>query len=279
MINSILVIVGTIIGAGFASGKEIYTFFVVHGQYGLLGLILSVFIISLIIYKTLKIIITYNISSYSTFINTISPRLPFIDAVFCNIINIFLLISFIVMVAGFSAYFSQQYSLPHMFGALIITSLSFITLSKNIDGIIKINKFFIPCLIFIIILLGLKNLDKFNTFCFNYNYTQYNWIISSIIYASYNLIVIFPLLISLRNQIRNLHTAKIIAVNVCSILFLISLILFYLLNLYFAQIKTLDLPTIYISAKFGLFYKYSFSIVILRINFYNSYFKRLQSFI
>lgn len=35
MINSILVIIGTIIGAGFASGKEIFTFFNVYGLYGL----------------------------------------------------------------------------------------------------------------------------------------------------------------------------------------------------------------------------------------------------
>lgn len=34
MINSILVIIGTIIGAGFASGKEIFTFFNVYGVFG-----------------------------------------------------------------------------------------------------------------------------------------------------------------------------------------------------------------------------------------------------
>lgn len=35
------VIIGTIIGAGFASGKEIYTFFNIYGPKGFLGLIIS----------------------------------------------------------------------------------------------------------------------------------------------------------------------------------------------------------------------------------------------
>lgn len=263
MINSILVILGTIIGAGFASGKELYTFFIIHGVYGLFGLAISVLIIGLIIYTSLKIIITNNINSYSQFINTISPRLYFIDAVFCNIINIFLLITFIVMVSGFSAFFAQQYNMPHIFGALIISILSFFTLMKNITGIIKINKFFIPCLIFLIMLIGIKNINNYNPFRFNYSYSKLNWIISSVLYASYNLIVIFPLLISLKNQIKTPCTSKMVAIIVSSILLLISLILFYLLNLYFVYIKNLDLPTIYISSQYGLIYKYSFSIVIL----------------
>ena len=35
------VIIGTIIGAGFASGKEIYTFFNIYKVEGLIGLIIS----------------------------------------------------------------------------------------------------------------------------------------------------------------------------------------------------------------------------------------------
>lgn len=35
------VIIGTIIGAGFASGKEIYTFFSIYGINGLWGILLS----------------------------------------------------------------------------------------------------------------------------------------------------------------------------------------------------------------------------------------------
>ncbi len=39
MLNAVFVIIGTIIGAGFASGKEIFTFFNIYGGYGILGYI------------------------------------------------------------------------------------------------------------------------------------------------------------------------------------------------------------------------------------------------
>ena len=48
------VIIGTIIGAGFASGQEIYIFFNRYGIQGLLGLILSMILIGIITHKTFK---------------------------------------------------------------------------------------------------------------------------------------------------------------------------------------------------------------------------------
>ena len=68
MFNAILVIIGTIIGAGFASGKEIFTFFNSYGYYGFLGLLISEVIIGFVIYKAFYIIINYNIKSYSEFV-------------------------------------------------------------------------------------------------------------------------------------------------------------------------------------------------------------------
>lgn len=63
MLNSVFVIIGTIIGAGFASGREILTFFNVYNWYGFLGLIFSEIIIGFVIYKSFRIIINYNINT------------------------------------------------------------------------------------------------------------------------------------------------------------------------------------------------------------------------
>lgn len=58
------VIIGTIIGAGFASGKEIYTFFCTNGLYGFFSLCLSNFLIGIILYISFKFIFVNNIESY-----------------------------------------------------------------------------------------------------------------------------------------------------------------------------------------------------------------------
>ena len=49
-------IIGALIGAGFASGQEIYLFFYRFGKNGLYGIILCSLIFGFIIYKTLSIL-------------------------------------------------------------------------------------------------------------------------------------------------------------------------------------------------------------------------------
>jgi len=263
MLNSVFVIIGTIIGAGFASGKEIFTFFSVHYFWGLIGLIISELLIGIVIFKVFSIIIKYNISSYSAFIKKVLPNSNFINSVVCNIINIFLFISFIVMVAGFSAYFSQEFNISYIWGAITICLLSFFTFLKNINGIIKINTYFIPFLIFIILLLGFKNLHCFTSL--EYTPFAYNisWLLDALLYASYNLIITIPILITLGKYINTLSKAKIVSFVVVFLLLIIAITIFLLLNYYYNDIKTVELPIVNIASKLGSTYKYICGFVIL----------------
>ena len=63
------VIIGTLIGAGFALGQEVYTFFFSYGINGILGIIISSLIIGYTIYKTFKIIEKNNIKNYKEFLD------------------------------------------------------------------------------------------------------------------------------------------------------------------------------------------------------------------
>ena len=263
MINSIFVIIGTVIGAGFASGKEIFTFFNVYGMYGFLGLLFSEIFMGFVIYKTLTIIINFDITSYSDFIDKVITKSRFLNSVICNIINIFLLISFIVMVAGFSAYFKQELNISYIIGAALIAVLCFFTFLRNIDGIVKVNKYFIPFLISIILLLGFKNLSCFSYFNYYTSVTYYNWFVSAILYSSYNLIILFPILISLKEYIKNRHTAKMVSIVTTFFLLLMAITLFCLLNYYFMDIKNIELPIVFISSKLGGLFKYICGFVIL----------------
>ena len=65
ILKVVLVIIGTLIGAGFASGKEIYVFFNKYGSCGLYGMILSGIILSLVIYKVLKLTKNNKIDEYN----------------------------------------------------------------------------------------------------------------------------------------------------------------------------------------------------------------------
>ena len=96
ILKTVCVIIGTIIGAGFASGQEVYIFFFSHGIKGLIGIIISSVIIGLIIYISLKIIKYENIQNYDEFLKNLIRNKKIKD--FADIlINIFILISFYII--------------------------------------------------------------------------------------------------------------------------------------------------------------------------------------
>ncbi len=67
----LLVIIGTLIGAGFASGKEIYIFFFKYGNMGLIGLLISCLLIGITTYIVFKIVNKRNIKSYEELLSVI----------------------------------------------------------------------------------------------------------------------------------------------------------------------------------------------------------------
>lgn len=257
------VIIGTIIGAGFASGKEIYTFFCVYGTSGLFGILISNFIIGLVIYLTFKIITENSIKTYGDFISYLVGPKKILNYTINNIMNIFLLISFIVMVSGFGAYFKQEFNISATFGAIIISLLAFFTFFKDINGIVKINTYLIPILIFLIVLLGFKE----NVFSFDIHVLPYvsgfSWLLKSILYASYNSIVLIPIIINLQNLITNKRQIKYIILFTLLIMIIMSCIIYIVLNFHLTEIRNIDIPIVYITSKFGNVYKYLYGLVIL----------------
>lgn len=191
-------------------GQEIYTFFNKYGVKGLIGLIFSMFLISYIIYKTFKIGLRMKTNTYQNFLIDILPyklkENKILVLTINNIINLFLLISFNIMVAGFSTYFFQELSFPKLIGGVLIAIISFITFFKGIDGVIKINTYLIPSLIVLIIFLGIKKIETIGII--KENIKSLYWIISGVLYASYNSITLIPILISLREELDNKKEAR-----------------------------------------------------------------------
>ncbi len=148
----VFVLIGTLIGAGFASGQEVYIFFFLYGIKGIIGIIISSCLIGTIIYKTFKLIYKKNINNYKEFLDFLIKNKKIKNI--ANItINIFILISFYVMIAGFGAYLNQEFKLNTIFGSGILAILCYIIFKKNINGFVKVNEILIPILILVIIFM------------------------------------------------------------------------------------------------------------------------------
>lgn len=233
---------------------------------GLIGIFISILLMSYIIYKTLKIVLENDVNNYEEFVTNIMPyrvrENKILRFTINNIINIFLLISFNIMVAGFATYFMQELNIPKLYGAILIAILTFITLSNNIDGVIKINTYLIPIIILLISFLGINEIEFIQIANGEKNNSMY-WILSSILYASYNSITLIPILISLKNKVKKNKEAFLITISVAIIMLILSIIIFLLMNTFIKEIKGVEIPIVYIANGLGKRTKYIYGLVIL----------------
>ena len=265
VLKVVFVIIGTLIGAGFASGQEIYVFFYSFGIKGIYGLLISSIIIGLTIYSSLKIIQKYDINNYKDFLDK-TVKNKKIKNIINEIVNIFILISFYIMIAGFGAYLKQEYNLNNIIGSGILALICLIIFKTNKNTLVKVNELLIPILIVIIVLIGLVNIQNIElTNLENYLIPRNNsnWLIISIMYASYNCILLVPVLITIKDYIKNKKDIKYISLIVTIIVTLLLMIIFFLLINIDIDIKSLEMPAVYAINKIWHNIKNVYGITIL----------------
>lgn len=240
-------------------GQEIYSFFYVFGKWGILGIIIASILLGIIIYKTLIISKKYNLNSYNELLNKIIKNEK-IKEIIKIIINIFLISSFYIMIAGFSAYFYQEYNIDKIISSLFLVILCYFTFNKNAERIIQINTILIPIIIIIFIIFGINNINKIE----NQNIVEiknnFLWIISAIIYTSYNSITLIGLTGIMNKHLKNKKNCIEVAILTSIIIMALGIIIYLLL---INMDKQVEIPMLYIANKFGRIYKYLYSITIL----------------
>ena len=257
----VLVIIGALIGAGFASGQEIYSFFYSYGAIGLIGIIVTCILISLTIYKSLKIIKSNQINDYNQFLKVFIKNEKITKNI-NKIINILLLITFYIMIAGFGAYFEQEIGVSKIIGSAILAIITGIVFFTDVKGVLKVSEYIVPILIIFIVIAGGMNLITLENEA-EIPIAKSGWLLSSITYCSYNIILLIPVLISLRNQITQKSNIKYIAI-ICSIIMITMSIMIYMLLLKVdVDISTLEMPIVYAIRKNFLYFKNIYAFIIL----------------
>ena len=260
-ISIVLVIIGALVGAGFASGQEIFSFFYLYGENGIYGILIMSILIGILIYRVLKIIYKNEIYNYEDFLGLFIKNKK-IKKIICMIINILLLISFFIMIAGFGAYFEQEIGVNKIIGSIILDILCIFVFFSEVKGVLKASDFIVPCLIIFIIFIGIQNVAEIKSV--EFFKTKNNWILSAIIYNSYNFILLIPVLISLKKQITIEKNIKYIAILSTIIIAILSIIIFFLLaRVDILEIKNQEMPVVYVISKYFANYKKIYAFIIL----------------
>lgn len=261
VISITLVIIGALIGAGFASGQEIFSFFYIYGKNGIYGILIMSILIGIFIYKSLKIIYQKQVYNYNDFLNLFIKNTK-IRNIILWIVNVLLLVSFYIMVAGFGAYFEQEIGINRIIGSIVLNLLCVIVFFSNIKGVLKASNLIVPFLIFFIFFIGIKNIVQIRTI--DFYQMKNNWILSMLIYNSYNFILLMPVLISLKKQITKEKNIKKVSILVTIIILILSInIFFLLLNANIKEIENQEMPIVYIISNYFNKYKKIYAFIVL----------------
>ena len=260
----ISIYIGTVIGAGFASGREIIDFFGVYGLKGLLGMIICGCIFASIGGFFLSSIYELKIRNYRELLNYIfGDKLSLIIE---TIIAIFLFVGFSIMLSGSGAIFSEEFNLPHSFGIYLMAVLCFIVFIFSIKGLSLINTILVPILIVGIVFLSSSLMLKEGFTFSNAEGVRFtnkgNFISSSILYCGFNSLLVTVVLSSLLPLIPNKSTALrggIIggfSLGIIGCFILIPLLILY------TEIFNLEIPMLKVSEYVSIYYRSIFSIVL-----------------
>lgn len=255
----VFIIIGTVIGAGFASGQEILSFFNRFGSWGMAGIFLACSIMGLVTTIMIVLINKNKIENYEELVN----KSEFI----IGIMQIFLFMCFSIMMAGLITFFVQSFGVSDIVSKIISFFLCVVLLLKRFEGIEKVNAILIPLVILGILLLLFNRydasvLDLNGEIVIPASFTN-NWCISALLYASYNLIILFPVLTNFKRY--NLSVMKAIIVGGIFTFFLtvMAMIIYFVCDKFYPEILTIEIPTLRIAQLCGNYISVFYSAVIL----------------
>ena len=265
ILKAVFVIIGTLIGAGFASGQEIYIFFYQYGMNGILGIIISSLLLGIVTYKVLHICKEKKVTNYKVFLKSFIKNEKQLE-VFNTIINIFILITFYIMIAGFGAYFEQQFGIHFIIGSSILALICYFVFLKDVSGLIKVSQYIVPLLMGSLFIMGIFVLDFKNILEICHyvpQNTSWKWILDSILYGSYNTILLIPVLIALKNLTNKKKDQYIVAILTGVLVIVLSFIIFLILTKIDVNIENLEMPAVYVVSEISPIFKYIYGFIIL----------------
>lgn len=186
--------VGTVVGAGFASGQETLRFFAAYGRAGIIGIAIA----------------TLLFAAYGILIMDLGRRLearshreilhyacgPKLGRVMDFVITLFLGATLTVMVAGGGAVFAEQLGLPHGVGTVLTAVMAGATILAGMRGIMAANSVVVPLLTLAVMGLSVASIHFHGlgvilsrTVAWPLLAPVKSWFLASWLYVGYNLVL------------------------------------------------------------------------------------------
>lgn len=242
---------GAVIGAGFASGKELVCFFLPFDKSGIWGILISCIVLSLCFYSVTRTVGRNNIKNTYDYLVYIAN--PFFGRIIYAFVYAFAFVIFCAMLAGSGALFKQTLSLPYAAGSFFMCAVCIFTFRKNIYGILNANAYLAPAMIFGIFYIGISVLFKADSVFYEFR-DGAKLVCSAFVYSSYNSVSIISVFCEMGDMLKNKKVPVISSVFSAAALFVISLVLYAILLAFKSDAMEFELPILKIAGSKGMFY-------------------------
>lgn len=229
--------VAAVIGAGFASGQEIVSFFVKYGKFSIIGVLFACIIFSLFSYAILSICVELKIKSYSEYINIFfKPNMKKI----IEIATVFFAMSSVcVMTACAGEMVFALFGIKRIVGAAFFITVCGVIFFMGSKKVMSINSILGAIIVFGIILscLFILRFREHQVFV-----NTVSMAASSVSYAGYNLLTAGVILAGMSRFLADKREALLSSVTSGVVLFILMGLIWGVLGMYYGKINLGEIP-------------------------------------
>lgn len=199
---------GTVVGAGFASGLSIMQFFTFFGAYGVAGILISTCLFIWLGTKMMVLSHRIHAFSYQELNTYLFGR--FFGRVANGVSFVILFGVTSVMLSGAGSIFKEQMGLSEQWGMIVSLVFIFMVLIRQLKGVLAINTAVVPMMLFFSLAVGIAYFsmdDLFHTTEWQMKQSRYlEWIISPFAYVALNLATLQAVMVPLGSEAENERT-------------------------------------------------------------------------
>ena len=198
-LNVALMYVGTMMGAGFASGRELWQFMGLFGREGIIATVFVVLCFIVLGFMTSYIARAKNTNDFAIIVTPDGyPGLRKVISVFMSLMLFSVLIT---MSAAGGALLHQNYGISRIYGGIVICFFVVITVLGDFERISRVFRYIMPVLFVVAIITSVLIIfSDFGDLGYHEEVKPAtmapNWAIASLLYISYNLIAMIPMVSS-----------------------------------------------------------------------------------
>lgn len=253
------VYIGLVIGAGFASGREIMEYFNLPSLTDHRGVVLATFLLIMVCYLILRRAYLWNLSTCEEYLSSVAGKAaPWIN----RLMLLYLFCGFFTMLSGCGALLNQSFLLPPFVGSFSLLLLCFVVLSFDLKGIVALNLVLVPCMVAGILYLCIDAILFQSAPAFSLRELTQGVMVSSICYVSYNTVSSASVLVPLQ---KGIAPKGILVASVLGgfILGFMVLMIWLSQSVFFDALKESEIPLLKLASMSGRVQKHLYTAVLL----------------